>query len=150
MSTANQELYDSTDLVCGTKASTFLAGIYDFKENQEKLDSVHNELNKLSGFKLRSDPTKAAGVKYDSDKRDWSLLPLNGVEQVIDVLMFGAKKYAPDNWKHVDNANIRYYNAAMRHIVAWKQGQHNDIETGISHLAHATCCLLFILSMETK
>ena len=58
---------------------------------------------------------KKEGVKYDDDKLDWSLLPIEPTEKIVEVLMFGAKKYAPDNWKYVDNSQTRYYNAAMRH-----------------------------------
>jgi hypothetical protein len=87
------------------------------------------------------------GVKYDSDKLDWSLVPIESMEKVIEVLMFGAKKYAPDNWKKVPNAERRYYNAAMRHLTAHQRGETLDIETGLSHLAHAACCLLFLLEL---
>jgi hypothetical protein len=90
------------------------------------------------------DKNKSVGAKCDGDKADWSLLPIEPVEEVVQVLMFGAKKYAPDDWKHVENGEVRYFNAAMRHILAWKKGENTDPETGINHLAHATCCLLFL------
>lgn len=90
------------------------------------------------------------GKKFDSDKLDWSLLPIEAVEPVIQVLMHGAKKYARDNWKHVPDAQRRYYNAAMRHLTAWQKGEPCDSETGITHLAHATCCLMFLIALEGK
>lgn len=93
---------------------------------------------------------KEIGVKYDSDKLDWSLVPNESIEEVIKVLMFGARKYAPDNWKIVSDYKRRYYNAAQRHITAWKKGELVDSETGITHLAHATCCLLFLISKELE
>jgi ribosomal protein L32 len=48
----------------------------------------------------------------------------------------------------VPDAKRRYFDAAQRHIWAWKAGEETDSETGASHLAHAICCLMFI--METK
>jgi hypothetical protein len=90
------------------------------------------------------------GVKYDSDKLDWSLVPVDSMEKVIEVLMFGAKKYAPGNWKKVEDAERRYYNAAMRHLTATQRGEELDPETGLAHLAHAACCLLFLLGMPKK
>jgi len=42
------------------------------------------------------------GVKYDSGKPDYTLLPLDALEQVVEVLTFGAAKYDRDNWKKVD------------------------------------------------
>jgi hypothetical protein len=85
------------------------------------------------------------GVKYDSDKPRWNLLPWAEVEDVVKVLTFGAKKYAPDNWKFVDDANNRYMDAAMRHLVAAQTTESHDDESGEHHIAHAICCLLFML-----
>lgn len=88
------------------------------------------------------------GRKYDTGKPDYTLLPWNAVEEVVRVLDFGARKYARDNWKYVQDANTRYLAAAFRHLAAHAQGELVDKETGISHLAHASCCVLFLLSME--
>jgi len=99
---------------------------------------------------LKEIETQMKGLKFDSDKLDWSLLPLEPTEEVVKVLMFGAKKYAPGNWKKVDDHERRYYNAAMRHLTAWQKGEKIDSETGISHLAHSICCLLFILGRENE
>lgn len=85
------------------------------------------------------------GVKYDFAKPKWSLLPWDEVEDVVKVLTFGAKKYAPDNWKFVDDADNRYMDATLRHLVAYRQGERRDAESGESHIAHALCCLLFML-----
>ena len=90
------------------------------------------------------------GKKYDNDKLRWSLLPLGALQDVVKVLEFGAKKYAPDNWKYVDQAEERYWNAAMRHIVAYKLESPTDSETGLSHLAHAVCCLLYIQQLDKE
>jgi hypothetical protein len=89
------------------------------------------------------------GKKYDTSKPRWDLLPLELIEKTVDVLTFGAKKYGPNNWQSVDNANERYYAALMRHITAWRKGELNDPETGISHLAHATCNLLFLYELNS-
>lgn len=88
------------------------------------------------------------GVKLDSGKRRWSLLPRGTVPQVVDVLEYGARKYAPDNWQKVPDARRRYYDAAHRHIEAWWGGETRDPETGLHHLAHATCCLLFLIWVD--
>ncbi len=88
------------------------------------------------------------GLKYDADKPRWSLLPAGAVEEVVRVLEYGARKYSEENWKKVDNAHIRYYDAAMRHINAWWQLEQKDQETGLHHLAHATCCLMFLMWLD--
>lgn len=93
-----------------------------------------------------TDPTE--GRKYDKDKPDYTLLPWDAVEEVVRVLDFGAKKYARDNWKHVEGAETRYLAAAIRHLAAHARGERVDPESSLSHLAHAACCVLFLLSLE--
>ena len=88
------------------------------------------------------------GMKFDSGKLDYTLLPWDGIEEVVKVLEFGAKKYARDNWKKVESQ--RYMAAAFRHLVAHSKGELTDSETGLSHLAHASCCVLFMLSLEKQ
>lgn len=73
----------------------------------------------------------------------WDLLPWAEAEEVIKVLTFGAKKYAPENWKKVQNGEKRYRAAALRHLSAIGQGIQKDGETGLTHYSHAICSLLF-------
>jgi hypothetical protein len=90
------------------------------------------------------------GVKYDAGKPRWSLLPDGVISDVVRVLEFGATRYGENNWKHVPHATTRYYDAAMRHMDAWWQGEMDDPETGMCHLAHAMCCISFLLWLERE
>lgn len=89
------------------------------------------------------------GVKYDNDKIRPSLIPTDSLVEIAKVLEFGAKKYAPDNWKLV-TPHSRYTDAALRHIYAHLMGEKNDLETGLSHLAHASACLMFLIHFELQ
>jgi hypothetical protein len=91
-----------------------------------------------------SECTCTPGRKDDSKKLRYSLLPLVALEEVVRVLEFGAEKYAVDNWRKVPDGKVRYWDAAMRHVLAYKRGELLDPESGLSHLAHAICCLMFI------
>lgn len=85
-------------------------------------------------------------VKHDDSKRDWSLLPMEAVEEIVKVLEFGAKKYAADNWREGSGFSwLRVANSLRRHLYAWLRGEDRDPETGLSHLAHAGCNVLFLL-----
>lgn len=90
------------------------------------------------------------GRKNDTGKRRFSLLPINCINAVLDVLEFGAKKYEVGNWQKVPEAETRYFDAALRHIFAWKQGEKVDPESGCHHLAHAVCCLIFLLWFDKQ
>lgn len=92
--------------------------------------------------------TSLVGQKHDASKPRYSLLPAGSVDRVIDVLELGATKYAPNNWQHVSDARTRYYDATMRHLSTWWQGETHDAESGLHHLAHAACCILFLLWFE--
>jgi hypothetical protein len=84
------------------------------------------------------------GRKFDGGKTRWELLPWREVEQVCEILTMGAVKYADNNWQNVRPVS-RYVGAAFRHLTAWINGEKLDPETGVNHLAHAICCLLFLL-----
>jgi hypothetical protein len=85
------------------------------------------------------------GCKFDEGKPRWNLLPTREIEEVVKVLTVGAEKYEDDNWKCVARSRERYFAAAMRHIIAWWHGEEQDTESGLHHLAHAICCLLFLM-----
>lgn len=94
------------------------------------------------------DSQKLLGMKYDGGKPEYDLVPSRALEETVNVLTFGAKKYAPDNWKYVANGKRRYFSAAMRHMWVWFRGEKTDPETGLNHLAHAMCCLMFLLEKD--
>ena len=91
---------------------------------------------------------KAKGVKADAGKPEFRLIPQVALLEVAKVMTFGAKKYAPDNWRKVENAHSRYIDAALRHINAHLIGQHKDPESDLSHLAHAVCSLMMAMEMQ--
>jgi hypothetical protein len=90
----------------------------------------------------------AQGKKHDVNKPRYSLLPWEALAEIVQVLEFGAAKYGVDNWRKVPNAQQRYFDALVRHIVAWRSGEADDPESGLPHLAHAGCCVLFLLALE--
>ena len=85
--------------------------------------------------------------KHDQDKPRPELLPPMAVESISRVLAFGAKKYDDDNWHKCDDRR-RYLGAALRHLFAWARGETTDPESGLPHLAHAGCCVLFLLELD--
>lgn len=88
------------------------------------------------------------GIKHDLDKPAFNLIPPRAELAMASVLTFGAAKYAPDNWKLVDNAETRYLAAAMRHINAYRAVEVYDRESGLQHLAHAMTCLAFLIELS--
>lgn len=115
----------------------------------KKTISYSQALSKTDAL-TKAIPLGSLGLKFDSDKLEFSLLPKGVLQPIIRVLGFGKKKYAADNWQRVDNARERYYNAIQRHMTSWWEGEKTDPETGENHLAHAACCILFLLWFDNQ
>ncbi len=93
--------------------------------------------------------TYMEGVKHDSGKPPMALLSGSALLEIARVLDFGQGKYNTWNWKG-GMAWSRVAGAVLRHIFAWLGGQDKDPETGLSHLAHAACGLMFLLDFEVN
>lgn len=85
-----------------------------------------------------------AAAKNDHGKPPMGLLPHRPLADIARVLAYGATKYALHNWR-AGLPWLRLISAAERHIGAWTDGETHDPESGINHLAHAACSLLFLL-----
>ena len=90
----------------------------------------------------------AAAWKEDAGKVRLDLLPFAALEDVARVLEYGAAKYQPQGWRHVADGHDRYVRAALRHLHAHAGGVLLDPESGLPHLAHAACSLLFALELR--
>lgn len=97
-----------------------------------------------------SDDPEVPGVKHDDGKPRPALLPPLAVLEVAEVLRLGALKYSDDNWRRVPDWRKRYADAALRHVFGWLAGQEKDGETGCHALAHAVCCLLYLVEQEMR
>jgi Domain of unknown function (DUF5664) len=86
-------------------------------------------------------------LKFDQNKLPLNLLSTEAMNQTAAVLKFGAQKYAEHNWR-AGFAWSRPLAAAMRHLTAFNDGEDRDPESGLSHLAHAACCIMFLLEFE--
>jgi len=92
-------------------------------------------------------PPVGTALKFDQNKLPLHLLSTEAMNQTAAVLAFGAEKYAAHNWR-AGFAWSRPLAAAMRHITAFNDGEDRDPESGLSHLAHAACCIMFLLEFE--
>lgn len=88
--------------------------------------------------------------KKDEGKNRLDLVYPILIEQVGRVRTFAVtSKYGdPENWKTIDNLIPRYTAAAMRHFEAWRSGEKVDRESGLSHLAHCACNIMFLMEWE--
>jgi len=89
------------------------------------------------------------GVKFDDDKLPYELIAPELLVALSAVLKHGAAKYAPRNWEKGMSWG-RVFGAMMRHMWAWWGGEKLDSESGMSHLWHAACCVMFLIAYEER
>jgi len=107
----------------------------DVKRTRERIQAATTEA-------LLNLSAEDVGIKYDGDKVPVELIPYDAVYEVGKVLKFGAKKYDSWNW-YKGMKTTRLLAAALRHIWKYMRGYDLDAESGLPHLAHALCCLMF-------
>lgn len=109
-------------------------------------------------YKINDDPPigksspapKPKGLKYDSGKLRYSLIPPIALTAIASVLTFGAKKYAPNNWQLVNNAEERYIDALYRHLEAHRSGERIDPESLMPHLWHVITNVAFLIFFDQQ
>lgn len=87
------------------------------------------------------------GVKHDDGKPPISLIPRRAIEEEARVFGFGADKYGKGNWRG-GLLYSRLIDAALRHVLAFADGENNDPESGLPHTAHARACLAMLMQID--
>jgi len=90
------------------------------------------------------------GKKDDNGKLKYHLIPWQVLEGLASVLTFGAKKYAPENWRVLADPEERYEDAMWRHIMEYKKGNRLDKDSKMPHLWHAVTNLAFLIYFEAQ
>lgn len=92
------------------------------------------------------------GAKLDHGKTKAGLLEsfAHALLAVAEVGTYGAEKYSLDGWKHVENWERRYLDAAWRHRLARASDEEVDAESGLLHSAHEAWNVLALLELQLK
>ena len=101
----------------------------------------------MSVEEFKGTASVTGGLKKDNGKPGMDLLPYDALVEIAKVLDFGKQKYDAHNWKKGIEYS-RVVAAAYRHLGEYTEGRRVDSETGLSHVAHAACNLLFLLWYE--
>lgn len=87
--------------------------------------------------------------KHDGDKVRSDLVEPSLINAVGRVRTFGVKKYPDEqSWRKVSKQ--RYIAATMRHFEAYRSGELLDPESGLPHLWHVACNIMFLIELERK
>ena len=89
------------------------------------------------------------GVKDDANKLRYDLIPTSAITGLAEVLTMEARKYTPNGWRNVPDGIERYYAALYRHLLAWRNGEQIDPESGLHHLKHVMINVAFLLELSS-
>lgn len=95
------------------------------------------------------DVSENEAKKFDEGKARYDLIPPEALEQLVDILTFGAKTYGDRNWEQ-GLPYGRIFAATMRHLWKWWRGEDCDPESKLPHLAHAACNIFFLMTYEVR
>lgn len=124
---------------------------YRRKEHDLIEEVESNEIPAYDGPKCTEGSfKKETGSKFDDGKPRLDLISKTWLFGVGDVLAFGAKKYEAENWRKGIEQK-RLIGAALRHLMQYLNGENLDPESGLNHLDHASCAIMFARELlETK
>lgn len=86
------------------------------------------------------------GLRYNTGKRKWSLVPFFVFDPMVRVLEFGAEKYDSWNWTKGLSWN-ETCESLLRHTHAFMRGEDCDQESKLHHIGHMMCNVMFLSYM---
>ena len=91
---------------------------------------------------MTQDLTKT-GVKFDTGKLRYDLVNADSHKRMVEILTFGAQKYADRNWEK-GMPWSRIIASLKRHLSAIEAGEDFDPESGKLHIDHVACNAHFL------
>ena len=80
-----------------------------------------------------------------SNKLPLHLWPTTATVMGSLALLDGMLKYGRSNWREAGVRSSIYVDAAVRHLLAFWEGEEEDPDSGIPHLSHALACIAIIV-----
>lgn len=93
-----------------------------------------------------TNPKDAVGVA----KAPLSTVPANVLAETGVAMLEGALKYGRHNYRQAGVRASVYYDALMRHIMAWWEGEDIDPDSGIPHIVKAIATLVVLRDADFR
>ncbi|AGS82458.1 hypothetical protein PBI_REDNO2_159 [Mycobacterium phage Redno2] len=107
---------------------------------------------------LAGRPNPAASEHKDTNPKDaigiakvpFSTVPAQVIAEVGLAMMEGGLKYGRFNFRVSGVRATVYYDAALRHLTAWYEGQDIDPDSGLPHLVKAIACFVVLRDSQIQ
>lgn len=86
---------------------------------------------------------KEEAMRFNNGKTRWSLVDFSSIEDLANVLEFGAEKYDDHNWKK-GLKSTEVVESLLRHTFSYLNGEDLDPESGLPHTGHMMCNVMFL------
>jgi hypothetical protein len=119
-----------------------------------KTTAAHPSVQELLGAGLKGIIPSTAGKdpnpkdSIGSTKIPMHLWPNTATILGSIALLDGAMKYGRSNFRAAPVRASIYYDAAMRHLMAWFEGRTEDPDSGLPDLSHCLACLAILVDAE--
>ena len=90
-------------------------------------------------------PDNNPKTRFGMKKTRMGLVPTESIRHTAEAMANGAEKYGAYNWRDENISTSVYYDACLRHLTAWWDGEEKDKDSGASHLGHAMACIAIIV-----
>lgn len=79
-----------------------------------------------------------------------SAIPPVAILNLGKAMQDGKEKYGHMNWRETNVRSDVYYNAMMRHLLQWFDGEDRAEDSNCHHLAHVMACCAILLDAEAS
>jgi hypothetical protein len=78
-------------------------------------------------------------LRYNEGKLDWTLLDFDSIKPLVEVMTYGATKYARENWKLPCDNPREHLKSAMRHLLSLFNGDEFDFDPNCEECKTGKC-----------
>lgn len=97
------------------------------------------------------------GLRYNEGKPRWDLVPMDALQEIVEIYSYGASKYAPRNWEK-GMPWMGCYASLMRHLSDWVRGidfdgtpgQADETHSGRLTMAHVAWNAIALLTFQLR
>jgi hypothetical protein len=89
------------------------------------------------------------GLRYNTGKLRYDLLPPDAIEELVKVYTMGSLKYAARNWEK----GLSYMDTVAclkRHLAKFEMNEDKDAESKLHHTAHVVWNALALLTFQLR
>lgn len=106
------------------------------------MSSVMKESHAITSAKSLkpTNPKDALGIK----KVPMSTIPAPVMAELGVAMLEGAMKYGRHNYRVIGVRGSVYYDAVMRHMLSWWEGENLDPDSGLNHITKAIASLVVL------